>query len=103
MQLLKTPLGRFRLVAFIEGISFLVLVGIGMPLKYFAGRPEVVKHVGLIHGLLFLLFVALLVQVFFLYKWSLKKVVLAFISSLLPFGTFVLDWKLRKDVAEIAD
>ena len=95
--MLKTPLGRFRLIAILEGISYIILVGICMPLKYFADMPEAVKHAGLIHGLLFTLFVPMLAQVYFMYKWSLMKALLAFVSSLVPFGTFILDWKLRKD------
>jgi integral membrane protein len=92
-----STLGRFRLVAIVEGISYLILLGIAMPLKYFAELPEAVKYTGWIHGVLFVLYIALLLKVWIQYRWSFGKVVLAFIASLLPFGTFVLDSKLKKE------
>src|SRR5438552_3773981 len=55
---LKTILRRLRLVGYTEGVSFLVLLGIAMPLKYFAGMPLAVTIVGAIHGLLWILYVA---------------------------------------------
>ncbi|MGV3541114.1 MAG: DUF3817 domain-containing protein [Rufibacter sp.] len=94
---LNTPLGRFRLIAILEGISYLVLLLIAMPLKYMADIPEPVKYVGWAHGVLFVLFIALLLQVWVKYRWSFGKVVLAFISSLIPFGTFYLDKKISHD------
>ena len=93
----KTTLGRFRLVGVLEGISYLVLLGIAMPLKYLADKPEAVKYVGWAHGVLFVAFCLLLVRVWIKYKWSFLKTTAAFIASLLPFGTFILDKKLRKE------
>ncbi|QRR01696.1 DUF3817 domain-containing protein [Dyadobacter sandarakinus] len=90
-SLLKSPLGRLRIVAFLEGISYLVLLGIAMPLKYLAGMPQAVRVVGMAHGVLFVLFVLLLVQVAIEHSWSFKKSILSFISSLVPFGTFYAD------------
>ncbi len=92
-SLLKTSLGRLRIIAFLEGISFLVLLGIAMPLKYIAGIPDAVRHVGMAHGVLFVLFTVLLIQVAFEYSWSFKKSILSFISSFIPFGTFYADAK----------
>ena len=93
----KTTLGRFRLVGVLEGISYLVLLGIAMPLKYLADKPDAVKYVGWAHGVLFVAFCLLLVRVWIKYKWSFMKTTAAFIASLLPFGTFILDKKLRKE------
>jgi integral membrane protein len=95
--LFKTSLGRLRIIAFIEGISFLLLLGIAMPLKYLAGLPQAVRVVGMAHGVLFVLFVILLVQVAIEKNWSIKKSVLGFLSSLVPFGTFYADSKLFRD------
>jgi len=95
MSLLHTPLGRFRLIAFLEGVSYLVLLGIAMPLKYMANMPGAVKYTGWVHGILFVLYVILLFQVWQKDKWKFSKVTWAFIASLLPFGTFVFDKKLR--------
>lgn len=90
-ELIKSALGRLRIIAFLEGISFLVLLGIAMPLKYFAGLPQAVRVVGMAHGVLFVLFVLLLIQVAIEKSWSFKKSALSFVSSLVPFGTFYAD------------
>ncbi len=96
-------LSIFRLVALLEGISYLVLLLIAMPLKYIGGIPEVVKYVGWAHGVLFVAFVVLLAQVWYNLRWSFVTAALAFIASLLPFGTFILDAKLLKKEAETAE
>ncbi len=85
---LKTSEGLFFAIAFVEGISFLILLFIAMPLKYLAGLPKMVKYVGLAHGVLFVIFGLALLWVYFDKKWSLIKVCIAFLSSLVPFGTF---------------
>ncbi|HTO03360.1 MAG TPA: DUF3817 domain-containing protein, partial [Opitutus sp.] len=53
MHILKTPLSRLRFIGWWEGVSFLVLLGIAMPLKYLAGEPAAVRVVGMAHGILF--------------------------------------------------
>lgn len=91
--LLQTTLGRLRIVAFLEGISFLVLLGIAMPLKYLASNPEPVRIVGMIHGILFIAYVIFLVLTHVEHRWSFGKSTLAFIASFVPFGTFYADKK----------
>ncbi|MES2779768.1 MAG: DUF3817 domain-containing protein [Bacteroidota bacterium] len=95
---LKTTEGRFFAVAFLEGVSYLILVFIAMPLKYLAGQPELVKRVGMAHGLLFVLFVFTLVQVTTDRDWKWSKALKAFGTSLLPFGTFWFEANHRKSV-----
>ncbi|NIJ52046.1 DUF3817 domain-containing protein [Dyadobacter arcticus] len=90
-ELIKSTLGRFRIVAFLEGVSFLILLGVAMPLKYLAGIPQAVRVVGMAHGVLFVLFVILLIQVATEKSWSFKKSFFSFFSSLIPFGTFYAD------------
>ncbi len=92
-ELLKTALGRLRIVAFLEGCSYLLL-GITMILKYKFSMPQPNYVVGLAHGLLFVLYVILLLQVAFLHRWSLLKLFSGFVASLVPFGTFYADKKL---------
>jgi integral membrane protein len=89
-QLSKTALGRLRIVAFMEGCSYLLL-GFTMILKYKYLMPEPNYVVGLAHGILFVLYVVLLIQVSFLHKWSIIKMFWAFMASLIPFGTFYAD------------
>lgn len=96
-NLLKTTLGRLRIIGFTEGMSFIILLCIAMPLKYVAGRPEAVKVTGMIHGVLFVLYVLLVIQATIELGWSFKKMVLALLASLIPLGTFYADVKLFRD------
>lgn len=95
--LLNNTLGRFRFIAITEGISYLLLLFVAMPLKYFAAQPLPVKYLGWAHGILFVLYCILLLMAWIKYKWTFGKAFLAFIASLLPFGTFILDRQLRKE------
>jgi integral membrane protein len=78
-----------------EGISFLFLLGVAMPLKYAAGQPLFVKYGGWAHGILFILFLMTIFQAWADRAISFTEAVLAFIASLLPFGPFVLDRRLK--------
>jgi len=94
----SSSLGLLRIVGIIEGISYLILLFIAMPLKYWAGQPIFVRVFGMAHGILFVLFVLMLMVVWFDRRWSFTRVLVAFLASLLPFGNFVLDARLRKDL-----
>jgi integral membrane protein len=89
-KLLKSALGRLRIVAFLEGCSFLLL-GFTMILKYQFAMPQPNYIVGLAHGILFVIYIVLLLQVSFIHRWNLLKIFLAFLASLIPFGTFYAD------------
>lgn len=86
----------FRIVALAEGISFLVLLAIAMPLKYAFGFPQAVQVVGMLHGVLFVSFIALAWSVMLILDKSYLWLIKAFVLSLIPFGTFVLDKEFRK-------
>ena len=79
-----------------EGISFLLLLGVAMPLKYMFGLPIATKIVGMIHGGLFLWFLKALYDVHVEHRLGMKFNILAFLASIVPFGTFYLDTKLKK-------
>jgi integral membrane protein len=98
----NTPIGRLRAIGLFEGISFLLLLGIAMPLKYMAGMPEAVKIVGWAHGVLFVLYIAAVVQVTLVHRWSFLRVAGAVVASLVPFGPFILDPRLRKEELALA-
>jgi integral membrane protein len=93
-------LRNFRIISLAEGISLLVLLFIAMPMKYFMGMPEVVKVVGWIHGILFMVYVGLLIIVQLTQRWSFIFLLGAFLASIVPFGTFILDKQLRKKESE---
>ena len=90
-------INKFRTIAILEGISYLVLLGIAMPLKYFGGMPKAVLYTGWVHGLLFVLYMLFLGIVFIKYKWPFKKGFYAFIASLLPFGPFIFERKMMRN------
>jgi integral membrane protein len=87
----------FRKTAFAEGISFLVLLFIAMPLKYLADMPVPVKIVGSLHGALFVAYMILALKVMLQYKKSIGWLLKAFIVSLIPFGTFIMDKEWKKE------
>jgi integral membrane protein len=94
---MRTPISRLRTIGIYEGVSYLLLLGIAMPLKYMAGIPEMVKYVGWAHGVLFVLYMLSVAEVAFTYRWSILKIGAAVIASLLPFGPFILDKRLLKE------
>ncbi|WP_276391146.1 DUF3817 domain-containing protein [Eudoraea chungangensis] len=91
----------FRITALLEGISYLLLFSISMPLKYWGKIPEPNKFIGYAHGLLFILFVVLAIVFILERKLSFKKAFLILLSSLLPFGTFYLDKHYLKKLSEL--
>lgn len=87
----------YRKIAVIEGISYLILLFIAMPLKYFFNIPEAVKYFGWIHGILFLVFFVILLLSFIKYRWSWMRLALYLLASVLPVVPFILDRKLAKE------
>jgi integral membrane protein len=95
-QFFTTSKGHLRLSALLEGISYLLLLLIAMPLKYWAGIPEPVQVVGMAHGVLFVWYVMAVLAAKFEFKLSNKNTALALLASLLPLGTFYADAKIFK-------
>jgi integral membrane protein len=86
-----------RLISYLEGISYILLLFIAVPIKYYANDPYLVKLLGMPHGLLFVAFVILSLLNSKKYNWSFIKTVIILISSIIPFGTFYVDWKFFKN------
>ncbi|MFT4978709.1 MAG: integral membrane protein [Myxococcota bacterium] len=95
--MLSTTIGRLRLVGWLEGSSYLLLLGVAMPVKYIAGHPEMVEVVGLAHGILFVLFCLTATHAAVAHRWPLTRLAGAFISSVLPFGPFIFDARVLKN------
>ena len=96
---MKRTFSWFRKVAMAEGVSFLLLLFVAMPLKYFANMPMAVKIMGSLHGVLFVTFVVLAWEVKSDNQKSFLWLVKAGLASLLPFGTFVMDKEWKKEEA----
>ncbi len=99
MPNLHSPVGRVRILGMIEGVSFILLMGIAMPLKYLADQPLAVTYVGWAHGLLFILLCLAIFLAWIGGHLSFRHSLLTFIAALLPFGPFIIDRKLARDEA----
>ena len=95
--MLKTA-GRLRIIGLAEGISLLLLMGIAMPLKYMMGMPEATKVIGMIHGLLFVVYVLLVIMAAIELNWKFKRTFFLLIASVIPFGTIYADRKIFKQL-----
>jgi integral membrane protein len=93
----KTALGRLRILAILEGISYLLL-GITMPLKYMLDIPGPNYIVGMAHGILFILYVIFSLQNIYLQRWGFWTSILVLGASLIPVGTFIIDAKILKPI-----
>lgn len=98
-KLFTTVLGQFRIISFAEGVSYILLLGLAMPLKYLAGEPLLVRIFGSIHGGLFILFMIQLGRVAVRVPWRLPRVLIAFIASIVPLGAFFLEKSLKREMA----
>ncbi|HRB71197.1 MULTISPECIES: DUF3817 domain-containing protein [Flavobacterium] len=84
----------FKIIAFLEGISLLLLLFVAMPLKYMYDKPEMVRMVGMAHGLLFIGYIVLASMLKMEENWSLKKYLIVCVASVIPFGTFYVEKKI---------
>lgn len=87
----------FFFVGWFEGLSLLILLFVAMPLKYFWGMPEMVKTIGMAHGILFVIYIVLAGFLFAVEGWPLRKLALAMVLSSVPFGTFVFESKYSRN------
>lgn len=92
----NASINRLRIIALLEGWSLLILLAVAMPLKYFAGFPQAVEVIGMAHGILFIAYIILVIQVKFKYRWPIFKTLVAMAASIVPFGTFYVDKKWLK-------
>jgi integral membrane protein len=92
----KNPIRPLRILGLIEGTSFLLLVGVAMPLKYFANMPTAVKIFGWAHGLLVTLVCVALVRAATLARWPASRAAAVFTAALLPLGPFVIDSRMKR-------
>lgn len=98
MNLLQSNLGRLQIVAFLEGLSFILLIGIAMPLKYYFGYEHATQGIGMIHGLLFISYVVMVFPVRSDLNWSWSRTFIVFLAAVVPLGTFVAEYKIFRKV-----
>ena len=91
-----TLFNTFRIVAFLEGISYILLLFIAVPIKYFGNDPQYVKLLGMPHGVLFIASIILAILLGSKLKWETKTLLFILAASIIPFGTFYVDKKFLK-------
>ena len=93
---MNSAIARLRIASILEGISYLLLLGIAMPLKYIFDMPLAVRIVGMGHGILCILLIFAIFKAQEKYKWENRFSMLIFIASLFPLGAFWMDGKLKR-------
>jgi len=93
--MIKEDVVKFGHINTIEGYSYIILVFIAMPIKYIFAIPLAVKIVGMIHGILFIMFCYYLFKAWKQSKWAFKENIIFFTASLIPFGTFFTKAKIK--------
>ena len=83
----------FRIIAFLEGASYLLLLFVAVPIKYNMGDPTYVKLLGMPHGILFVAYIGFVFYLKQEQNWNLKTLAIVLLGSILPFGTFYVDKK----------
>lgn len=94
----SSSLKTLTIMGYLEGTSFLLLLGIAMPLKYMMGIPEGVKYIGMAHGVLFIAYIVILMGAANKIKMPLWAMPAGVIGSFLPFGPFIFDHLLKKSL-----
>ncbi len=86
----------FRIIAFLEGVSYILLMTVGLYFKYQLGDPTYVKLLGMPHGILFVSYILFAFLIKDDEQWGIKDLGIVLLASILPFGTFYVDWKYLK-------
>jgi integral membrane protein len=91
-------LKTLTIVGYLEAVSFLLLLGVAMPLRHYFDISEPVRYVGMAHGILFMAFLVVLMSTASKIKMPLWGMPLGVISALLPFGPFAFDRLLKQSL-----
>ena len=83
----------FKITAFTEGCSALLLFLFAMPMKYIFDNPTFIRPIGMAHGILFTIYIVLAIILYFKQKWNFKKFAIVCIGAIIPGGTFYVDKK----------
>ncbi|WP_127530625.1 DUF3817 domain-containing protein [Paenibacillus kobensis] len=86
----------FRIISYLEGLSFLFLLCVAMPMKYAADKPEMVTVTGIIHGFFFAAYIIAVLVLAFMYRWKWLRVAGGIIGAFLPFGPFIFDRRIQR-------
>ena len=87
----------FKIIAFLEGTSLLLLFFFAMPLKYIFANPNFIRPIGMTHGLLFIGYIIMAIMLKYEENWNWKKFGIIAIASIIPFGTFYIEKKYLRN------
>lgn len=87
----------FRITALLEGMSYLLLLFVAVPIKYINGDPQYVKLLGMPHGVLFMAYIVLAIWLKPEFKWNQRTFIAVLAASIIPFGTFYVEKKFFKN------
>ena len=90
----------FRIIAFLEGLSYILLLFVASPLKWFFNEPIYVRILGMPHGILFIIYIILAFLIRPHFNWSNHNFLVVLIAALIPFGTFYVDYKYLKNTGK---
>lgn len=96
--MLKSKVGRLRILSLVEGLSLVLLVFFAVPMKYLFDSPIFVRVIGMTHGVLFLALVLMTIMIGVELGWKFKRMAMIMAASVIPFGCFYVDSKLFKQV-----
>ena len=102
LSYINDPLARFRAIALLEGLSFLFLLFVSMPLKYMMGITEFSFFIGMTHGVLFVIYIVLALEIVIRRHITALQFIRVFIASIIPFGTFFNEGMLKKQQEKFA-
>jgi integral membrane protein len=97
---LGSTLGRLRVLGYLEGVSFLLLLGVAMPLKYLAGMPQAVRVAGMAHGVFFLGYCLAIALATVRLGWSMRRALIFFGAAFVPCGPFLVDAKILSKLSD---
>lgn len=83
----------FKIIATLEGISLLLLFFVAMPMKYAFGNESLIRPAGMAHGVLFIGYIIIAFLLKEEQNWPIKKFLIVALASVVPFGTFYIEWK----------
>ncbi len=86
----------FRIIALLEGLSYIALLFIAVPIKYLNNDPQYVKLLGMPHGVLFVAYIILAIYMASKMNWNRKTLFIILLASVIPFGTFYVEYKYLK-------
>ncbi|MDX6199334.1 MAG: hypothetical protein QOJ79_2485 [Actinomycetota bacterium] len=94
---MRTAYGRYRVLAYVVGTLLVILVFVGVPLKHFAGQPQVASVVGVTHGVLYMVYLATALQLAIARRWRPVRILVVFAAGLVPFLTFYMERRVTRE------